>query len=426
MRLAGTISVPKFTVGFGETFVLDSSVDVQATGDIEIFGRLLVDRRSKPGSGLRLHSSGGNILIAGRIATSNGADGDTPPVSTSVVAGDGKPGGAIEIVSATGQVLILQGAELKTGAGGRGGDATAEGTMSAHTLVKAVSGAGGAGGAIAVSAGDLLIIEGALRPGPGGAGGTARATGMAPGLPPPVPSENANPPWGRTHPPLGDGAPRQRPPDIRQFPAVVEATGKAGGAGGDIAIATTVPDGVVQLAGVLRGGDGGNSATAAALSGGRRATALLEAGGRGGNIAITLLDSPRALQDAARSELRGGNGGICGDTSILGQPTTDPRDPPNIFADNAIAVAGQTALAWVGYPAERGKPAGGAPGTVTAVRLWPGGPPVITDPIVLSVTQADGGDSTGAIATAGAKEEHEMGDSHLGAAPGKVQKAEVA
>ena len=107
-RLSGTHAVQSFIVGHGQTFALDASLDVQATGDIMIFGRLVSDGGTPPGSGVRLHSSGGNILIAGEITAAPGLAGDSPPPSTSVVAGNGLQGGSI--ASATGYVLILRNA----------------------------------------------------------------------------------------------------------------------------------------------------------------------------------------------------------------------------------------------------------------------------------------------------------------------------
>lgn len=389
-RVAGTLDVGSLTVPHGETFVLDGSLEVRATGDIMILGRIVSDGRTAPGSAVKLSSNGGSILIAGRIATAPGAAGDSPPVSTSVVAGDGRPGGNIEIASA-GYLVILQSAELETGYGGSGGNARAEGFGPAHALVKAVSGAGAPGGAIVLSAADLFIVEGALRAGAGGWGGEAIAVGQ--------PAE------GR----------RQR-----GGPAVVEATGRPGGSGGDIALATTTKGmGVLKLAGRLRAGDGGSSFKATA-SGATRATALLEPGGRGGNISITLLESPLALQDAGCT-LTPGNGGDCGDRTI----TVDPDEPPRIFFEGAVATATQDALAWVGHPAERGKPAGGAAGTLIDVALWPG-PPELRDPLRLTAQQSHAGSSTDSVATVGATSRRDSdGVSALGAVPGKATKAQV-
>lgn len=388
-RISGTLDVGSLTVPHGETFVLDGNLEVRASGDIMILGRIVSDGRTAPGSGVKLRSSG-NILIAGRIATAPGEAGDSPPVSTSVLAGDGRPGGAIEIAS-SGHLVILQSAELETGWGGAGGTARAQGLGSAHALVKAVSGAGAAGGPLALSAGDLFILEGTLTTGAGGWGGEAIATGQ--------------PQEGRRE---------------SGTPTVVEATGKPGGPGGDITLATTTRGaGVLKLAGRLRAGDGGSSFKATA-SGGRRATALLEPGGRGGNVTITLLESPLALQDAGCT-ITAGNGGDCGDRSIM----IDPNEPPRIFFEGAVATATHDALAWVGYPNERGKAVGGAIGTVTAVAIYPG-PPEIRDVVPLTVQQAHAGSSTDSVATVGSTSRRDdQGVSAQGATPGKATKAQV-
>lgn len=407
-RISGTLTGKDFTLSPGETWVLDGDVEVRASGDIWLLGDIVCDARSAPGAGIKLRTAKGDILIAGRIATATGADGDSPPVAPSVRAGDGRAGGAID-VSAGGRLVLLESARLRSGAGGAGGRAEARGFGPAHALVKALSGAGGPGGTIRLSAGDVMILEGEIRAGFGGWGGEALAIGAPAG----VPGEDGRP---KDQKPKGEKK-NQAP---RPGPAVVEATAKGGGAGGDLLLATGSAGGVIKLAGVLAAGAGGHSFKATAR-GGRRSTALLEPGGRGGNVSIRLHEAPPAIDQAKTCTICPGTGGDSGDRSI----TVDPDEPPRLFFDGAEAEATHDALAKVGHPADPPDAGGGAAGTVTAVAVWPGSPP-IEEAIALRIEPAAAGSTTASIAiVAGKRERDETGSSARGAVPGAATRAEL-
>lgn len=427
-RLSGVVKTARFRVAPGDTVLLDGPLDIRSTGDVVVIGDIRADARTPPGSGIKITSARGNIIIRGRIEAAPGAAGQTPPVGPVVVAGPGSPGGAIEIVAAAGSLTLLRRGVLQSGAGGWGGNATARGTGAQAQLIKAVSGAGAPAGKISLAAADLLSLEGTVRGGEGGWGGEAIANGDPTQPPPPLPDPHPDQPRPNRPPRPTERPPKPPPPG---YPAVVEATGLAGGPGGDIEISMTGNVGIVGLDGTVCGGTGGSSNEAIANgvqadalpgTGARRAQALLEAGGRGGNGTITLEDSLWAAQTPGQGELRGGNGGDAGDRSSF--LTGGPMDPPLIFIDGATATASEVALAWVGHPLERGKPAGGAIGTVTATAHWRG-PPEWHEMIILTIAPSFAGDACGAVAKAGAITKNESDSTHNGATPGRVRRADA-
>lgn len=412
-KISGNKTTSEFSLPAGESAVLNGPLTVEGSGDIEILGDLVRDPDTPFGSGITLHTTDGSIVVAGQLQSAPGDVGNTPKSSEIVIAGSGTDGGAITLISDKGSVTIRKGASIETGRGGWGGNASAAGSGLAP-LVKAVSGKGGTGGAIVLSAKALMVIDGELRTGEGGRGGKATAVDKFAAVTPPA---------GTTETPQPSDGPPPAATTSSTTPStsgVTEATALKGGNGGDIAVTTTASeDGRFELRGKVLAGSGGMSAAAEA-SGGKSADARLEAGGRGGNVRISMFATTKITIGENGAEVAGGNGGNCGDTTL---PAPDPNQPPAMETNDverATAAASDGAVAWVGYPAELEQAAGGAAGTATLTIAVTGEPS--QDSPISWAKQANGGDSTNAKATALGTEKSQSGSRHKETVPGKVAK----
>jgi hypothetical protein len=414
-RISGIQNLGSFYMGPGETWGLDGDLQVNCSGSIQIYGDLLADDKTPDGSGITLHSTSGDIIIGGKIVSSDGESGETPPTEQSVIAPDGKDGGPIVLICDKGSVTILAGAKCRSGDGGEGGDAWAEG-QGAVPLIRAQSGTGGSGGSILIKAGFSISIEGEVTGGDGERGGVSSAVGGPEGG---DPAEEGKTAGGGGEGESGEGGSHSDEQNsganggagVVALPNVLEALAKPGGHGGDITLEITVWLGTVSLSGsVVHGGNGGASCKAIA-SGAKHANAFIEAGGRGGNIAISLVDSTMVIQ--TNDDTSGGNGGNCGVPKLLATGQTGC----------AMATGVESALAWVGYPSPAGA-AGGQAGGASATVTYPG-PPPDQQIITLQVRDSAGGDSSSSTAIVGLNTKHDNGHPHQKNVPGGVVKLEA-
>lgn len=121
--------------------------------------------------------AGGEVRVAGLLATGNGAVGAPDTAGRSYARGEaGGDGGELRI-AASGPILVTRTGRIVSGDGGDGGDATALGEDAGHA--EAIGGDGGSGGNLCIFAPAVHVADrpGRIVVGHGGSGGDADALG---------------------------------------------------------------------------------------------------------------------------------------------------------------------------------------------------------------------------------------------------------
>ncbi len=262
------LNCPRLEIPAGQTRTFAGQIKVTSS-NIIVNGSLSGTDGSaaRPdGSSLQLDCAGGTLEIGGRVQAGNGLNQTRPARVSSRVRGDaGGDGGDITITTCASLDIGAAG-RLQAGNGGRGQNATAQGS---ENLVTATSGAGGRGGDILISRVQRSVIVGDLQAGNGNTSGEARATGMV-------------------------------APGTEQFPIRVEADGTEGPRGGNVTLRLTDPQSTVFISRNGAGqqplrnqdptataGNGGPAGTATA-TGGDQSSAISGNAGNGGEVNVVL------------------------------------------------------------------------------------------------------------------------------------------
>jgi len=341
----GHVKARTFSVARGVVVTVPADLVVESAGPAIIEGSI----RGEVGSGasIEIRVSTGDLVVLGGLQAGSGAEAENPGST-------GGPGGRVLLRADHGEIRAH--GPLEAGAGGDGAGRREEGGGE----LRVVSGAGGAGGDVELTAASVEIDSGAAA-GDGGDGGAAlaRSVVLAPGAVNVVDS--------------GADAP-ERPGAEEPLPAagVASATAGAGGNGGSVRVTAAK----LALGGPLRAGTGGSVARASAR-GGTSATAALSKPGAGGDVSVR---SSGLMLGASERLLIPGDGG-------------DAGLPSDIMADaSAHASASASTLG------------GGDAGSVLL-----GGRTTAT---------GDGGDGGGVLAQSDAKARFGVGAAGNGAAAG--------
>jgi len=265
---------------------------VRGDGDLHLRGTLSTSPEPTPGADgpdLDVHASGILVLEEGaRLVAGDGRPGSAVEGLGLAEAGDGGHGGDV-VLSA--ERVVTSGAGVVAGTGGDGGDATANGSPDARAL----AGDGGPAGRVLVHAPVVGVLD--LTPGNGGDGGFADARG-----------QDAPPCEGGEGEPATDNRSAD-PPGPDGSGASANASATAGGCG---------PwDGTGGVGGraEARGGQGGTAPNGTGGDGGD-ATAL---GGRGGDGRDACFQTREEARAAGALEVdRAGNGGPGGGAYAYG------------------------------------------------------------------------------------------------------------
>ncbi len=164
--LAGKVTVTHLNIPVGQTTLVKSDVEIDATGDVIIDGQLVADDSPADGYSITINT-GGDVRITGVIQAGDGAQNIRQTISAdetglSNTGEDGYNGGTI-CIHAGGELMVEYGVVMQAGNGSAG-------------LPGTRGGMGGKGGDIILCAGEKLVMHGGLHVGNGGDGGDADTT----------------------------------------------------------------------------------------------------------------------------------------------------------------------------------------------------------------------------------------------------------
>ncbi len=164
--LAGKVTVTHLKIPAGQTTLVKSDVEIDATGDVTIDGQLVADTSPADGYSITINA-GGDVRITGIIQAGDGAQNirqsiAADGVGSSSIDDNGYNGGTV-CIHAGGELMVEYGVVIQAGNGSAGVSGTR-------------GGMGGKGGDVILCAGEKLVMRGGLHVGNGGDGGDADTT----------------------------------------------------------------------------------------------------------------------------------------------------------------------------------------------------------------------------------------------------------
>lgn len=168
--LTESIFAKNITIPVGATVYWAGDITLSAEVLLNIEGQL---RAQESGVAYNITLSGGSLVVTGNIIARNGANGFDSTGNADTVGGAGSAGGHISISwPALESFTLATGGMIRSGDGGRGGNANTTANATSPLAVSATGGQGAPGGDVSLN-GASAFINGDIRVGDGGSGGSA-------------------------------------------------------------------------------------------------------------------------------------------------------------------------------------------------------------------------------------------------------------